>query len=122
MPKNKEGQKPSVISKEDAIEEAKTRVSDLVEVAPGRWCYHIWSDAEDAWIPAMRSDQHKEAQRKQVSTIAAFAVSTLVRNGSMAQDSELTWEIVGLAYGPENTGTVQERVDRILEGLDQPVV
>lgn len=120
MPKKKEGQKPSVISKEDAIEEAKARVSELVEVAPGRWCYHVWSDAEDAWIPAMRSDQRDEAQRKQVSTIAALAVSTLVRNGSMAQDSELTWDIVGLAYGPENTGTVQERVDRILEGLDQP--
>ena len=117
MAKKKKGQKPPVISKEEAIEEAAARVSDLVEVAPGRWCYHVWSDLEDAWIPAMRSDRHAEARRKRVSTIAALAVSTLVRDGSAVEDSELTWEIVGLAYGPENTGTVRERVDRILEAL-----
>ena len=121
MTKKKRGQKAPVISKAQAIEEATARVSDLVEVAPGRWCYHVWSDLEDAWIPAMRSDQHAEARRKRVSTIAALAVSKLVRDGSAAEDSELTWEIVGLAYGPENTGSVRERVDRILQELTPAV-
>ena len=117
MAKKKKGQKPPAVSKQKAIEEATARVSDLVEVAPGRWCYHVWSDLEDAWIPAMHSDQHAEARRKRVSTIAALAVSKLVRNGAAVEDSELTWEIVGLAYGPENKGSVRERVDRILEAL-----
>jgi len=117
MPKKNKQRKPSVMSKEEAIEEASARVSDLVEVAPGRWCYHIWSDVEDAWIPALRADRHAEARRKRTSTIAAMAVGTLLRNGSAVEDPELTWEIVGLAYGPDNTGTVRERVERILASL-----
>ena len=117
MPKKKKGQKPSAVSKQQAIEQATSRVSDLFEVAPGRWCYHIWSDVEDAWIPALHSDQHAVARRKRASSIAAMAAGTLLSNGSAAEDSDLTWEIVALAYGPDSTGTVRERVERILEGL-----
>ncbi len=118
MNKKNKGQEPTALSKEEAIEQARARVSELQEISPGRWCYHIWSAEEAAWIPAVRADEYAEARRKRASTIAAMAVDMLMSDGVATKDPDLTWQIIGLAYGTESTGTVQARVNRILEGLN----
>ncbi len=118
MNKKKKGREPTALSKQEAIEKASARVSELQEISPGRWCYHIWSAEEGAWIPAVRADEYAEARRKRASTIAAMAVDTLMSDGVATKDPDLTWQIIGLAYSAKSTGTVQTRVNRILEGLD----
>ena len=105
------------MSQEEAIEEASARVSDLQEISPGRWCYHIWSTEEGAWIPGVRADGHAEASRKRASTIVAMAVDALMNDGKKTKDTELTWQIIGMAYGPDNTGSLGDRVSRILKEL-----
>jgi len=112
--------KSAVMSKQAAIDAAASHVSPLLEIKSGRWTYHVWSTRESAWIPALRTDAYADARQKRTSTIAAMAADSLVRTGADLHDEQLALQIIGLAYSKENTGTVCERVNRILDRLSPP--
>ena len=46
-----------------------------------------------------------------------MATDLLVGHGTDADDPQLAWQIIRLAYSKDNTGTVRDRVNRILERL-----
>ncbi len=107
---------PEPMSKRAAINEATACVGPLFEVAKGRWSYHVWSPKDEGWIPALRADGYGEARRKRTSTIAAMATDLLLRGEGTLQ-AEVALQIITLAYRPDNTGSVSERVNWILNRL-----
>ena len=104
------------MKEEWAIREASACVSPLYEITPGRWSYHLWSPLQEAWLPGVRTDTYAEARRKRVSSIAAMAAA-LVSGSREANDSQLGWDIVELAYSRNNTGTARERLRFILRNF-----
>jgi hypothetical protein len=107
---------PETMSKRAAIDEAAARVGPLFEVAKGRWSYHVWSPKDEGWIPALRADGYGEARRKRTSTIAAMATDLLLREGANLPE-EVALQIITLAYRTDNTGSVSDRVNWILDRL-----
>ena len=118
MSNKKKGQPmPRIMSTQAAIREATSHISPLLEIESGRWSYHLWSSREAAWIPALHTDPYTEARRKRASSIAAMATDLLVCHAADADDPQLAWQIIRLAYAKDNTGTVRDRVKRTLERL-----
>ncbi len=105
------------LTKQAAIAAATAQVTPLLEIEAGRWTYHVWSERQGAWIPALRTDAYGEARRKRLSTIAAMAADLLVRNGTDNKNEQLALKIIGLAYSKDSTGSVATRVNQILERL-----
>ena len=108
--------------KEEAISDARSKVSALQRIGTDRWAYHVWSDSQQAWLPSLRADSYAEASRKRAASISSIAAHSLLRADKVsdAEEEELVLRIIAIAYGSVSSGGIGSRVDEILRRLQQP--
>jgi hypothetical protein len=107
------------VTKEEAIREAESQFGPLSEIEPGQWGYSVWSERLQSWLPPRRTESFRAAGNKRAAGITAIAAQLLLCDGQDAgEDSDdIAWRIVELAYSPENTGSIEARLERTLSGF-----
>lgn len=107
------------MTKQEAIKQAESQFGPLVEIAPGGWGFSVWSDRLEKWLPPGRAENYEAAENKRAAGITAIAAQMLLdhQDDPEVDPEEIVWRIVELAYNPDNTGSVESRLERTLEGF-----